>query len=1406
LLIDVSGFTQLSEVFGKKGMLGTEAFTNVMNSYFANFLDIIDEYDASVERFAGDAMIVLFPADNESSCACSSIRAALCADHIRCDLSDFPVPGTDILLGFHAAIACGKFSILDIVDEDGLVRHIVGGYPILELGRVLDCAGRGQVAVSATVAEYLQQVEHIQLADCSHPFSRLFLPMSFEARSTVYCNSTSSTVSPRSVEGTPDYSTALRQSLRDRIHPFLLSKIDAQQSSFLSEMRHVTVLFVTVKECFPLDINTTSPSSYSVDVDRLSYVVKFITAAVKEQEGSILNLLLDEKGFNFVIGFGFPFSHRRDDLRALRVALNIEHHVGCSIGISSGRVFVGNVGQEGVRQEFTCMGMAVNTAARLCFVSSELGCMVDDMMHANCRLLFRFEGVGTVKLKGKNEETNVYKVFLPEGPEWAGGFRGNTEDELSLVKRHACTDIIDECICRPTDRDTHTTGEASSSAIDGKTLLVHGIAGSGKSTLVSYALSRAETLNMTTFSFELVPAEDMGDAVFAPFNRITWSFFMDFVDDVGGWIDLIWSIFSPEETPLLDCMNPMMGTSLRFRPTKASNMLEKDDRVRCMGRLWAKLVEWALCHRSSQPLVLAFDNAHYLDPRVKIVVDYLIAHPIRNLVLILSFTQDDSTELFSQDVRNSASVREICVPRFTEEDVIEYLKLQYPTAKQVSQKVSSMVFEKSCCGVPALVKGILTVLQQHELLVVFQNELGFDIVRSNVPTLMDELLPTSANRDASAFITLLIDRLPPHTQFLARIITVVSKYCREFTSSLLEALFREYAPDESCGSHILTLLSQGIVKSRLLQIAPSLQPTEILTFTSVEAQRDVYQTILPSMQFVIHMKTATVLMAAGAHFINGTAPSDLSNAIVHLSKVQWLEQLLLHAYSWLLSVSTQVQTDVTSQSFIGKSASDPLQNHEKSFMQYFDLAWLLHSLYTPDDAARKCENMKRLFDVQEAAMASGLFDPAGTLRSGMIRCVAELVAAGLKSSMGSYKESERFVRRGLELGEMEPENVWYPCLICVAHLQCLPRNDIEGLVHYCDLFEKAAAFHVGNIVVQAQLYHLKLKTKFSLRSYEGVEEDAKCLMSYYHSDPLAVVRSEYYYGSHEPVNCGMLSAAKAMWLKGYLSKAVDATKDSMLPNIAEKGPRAILTYHFKLLYIPMLERNYAAILERASIIEELVAALTTAPFIGMILMAESYVAFARVMTATDKVERLKHLNCLQSKMAAFVRIGKPNDVLRSCTVEALLSVNDLEFAREAFVYVQDILRAWQLEGEINICIEDAWLQASNACLATGSSVQLGDNTYSAEQCLQEALRLSRESGNRVSELKALLFACKVTTHESGDGETNKGCMMQRAQLEECLSWFQANNREEDLMGCAPISAALQVFNRCPQRSGLQTHG
>lgn len=107
-----------------------------------------------------------------------------------------------------------------------------------------------------------------------------------------------------------------------------------------------------------------------INVASVQLAVSTCMRVLNHYKGTVRQFIVDDKGAVFIGAFGLPpFAHHDDERRAVEASLDMQRDLlsmglDCSIGVTTGRVYCGNVGST-TRREYAIVGDAVNLAARL---------------------------------------------------------------------------------------------------------------------------------------------------------------------------------------------------------------------------------------------------------------------------------------------------------------------------------------------------------------------------------------------------------------------------------------------------------------------------------------------------------------------------------------------------------------------------------------------------------------------------------------------------------------------------------------------------------------------------------------------------------------------------------------------------------------------------------------------------------------------------------------------------------------------------------------------------------------------------------------------------------------------------------------------------------------------------------
>lgn len=192
---------------------------------------------------------------------------------------------------------------------------------------------------------------------------------------------------------------------------------DPEHLVVTGERREVTVLFCDVRGFTPLS-ERLSPEEV---VLLLNHLYDLMIEATIRHEGTLDKFLGDA----VMAIFGAPIAHPDHPVRAVHTALAMREGIEqlsarriregkdpitVGIGVSTGEAIAGTVGTE-ERMEYTVIGDSVNLASRLESIAKPMQILISERTHRDVKDIVETRPLGVVRLKGKEEEIEVYEVL-----------------------------------------------------------------------------------------------------------------------------------------------------------------------------------------------------------------------------------------------------------------------------------------------------------------------------------------------------------------------------------------------------------------------------------------------------------------------------------------------------------------------------------------------------------------------------------------------------------------------------------------------------------------------------------------------------------------------------------------------------------------------------------------------------------------------------------------------------------------------------------------------------------------------------------------------------------------------------------------------------------------------------------
>lgn len=557
--VDISGFTNLSEKLSRRGRIGAEELTAVLNYVFGKMLELAYAQGGSLLKFGGDALLLLYTGDGHAE------RAASAAVEMRAALrsaEDYKTSVGKLRLKMSVGIHSGAIHLFRAgASHNELVIAGEGGTTLTVMEKTAD---PGEIVVSGGTKDRLPRAAvgaakgpgwllRWRKAHCIAPG-----PVMRDDRDAELLESW--------------MPVALRDHLRD-------GRAEA-------EHRIATVGFV--RFCgVDAAMEFEGPEWVA---EAISSTMATIQEAANEEGITFLGTDINEDGAKAILVAGAPAALEEDEARMLRAARQITDAptpLDTHVGVNRGHVFSGEVGTQ-FRATYTVMGDTVNLAARLMAAAHAGTVYATPVVLDQSGTLFAAEALPPFHVKGKDEPVHAYSV----GDE-IGQREVDERDALPFSGREAEIDVI---------RGLLSGAQEGRGAV----LAVVGEAGMGKSRAVREAVDSASDMDAIWIRSEpygaATPYRPLRDRVREMLEVESAS-----NDEMAQALQTRLAEFAPDLVP----MAPLIGTVAHIDLEDTPEVAEIEPRFR-QERLNAVLVDM-IGRIHSGPLLVVADDAHWMD-------------------------------------------------------------------------------------------------------------------------------------------------------------------------------------------------------------------------------------------------------------------------------------------------------------------------------------------------------------------------------------------------------------------------------------------------------------------------------------------------------------------------------------------------------------------------------------------------------------------------------------------------------------------------------------------------------------------------------------------------------------------------------------------------------------------------
>ena len=452
--VDISGFTALSERLAKRGRIGAEELTEVLNHVFSRMLDVAYSKGGALLKFGGDALLLAYTGNDHARLAAEgavAMRAALR------EARTLPTSVGRVNLKMSVGIHTGSFHLFRVGHSHR--ELIIAGPAASATTRMEATADAGEIVVSPDTAIRLPKG-----AVGEAKGDGLLL------RWRHVVEGGPGPVPPRTVSD---------QAVESCV-PIAL-RLRLTQRGGEAEHRLASVGFVKFMGTDDL-IASEGPAATA---DALDAVVQSVQYAADREGVTFLASDIDANGGKIILVTGVPTTQEDDEGRMLRAARTVMEHplpLPVRIGVNRGHVFSGDIGTP-YRRTFTIMGDTVNLAARLMAAAHPGEVYATGAVLDQSRTQFATEALEPFYVKGKSEPVQAYQV----GP--ATGTKSETFGELPFRGRDKELALLNDAL-------------EAADAGHGATVLIEAERGAGKTRLVTEFVSAATGTRVLTFQGE----------------------------------------------------------------------------------------------------------------------------------------------------------------------------------------------------------------------------------------------------------------------------------------------------------------------------------------------------------------------------------------------------------------------------------------------------------------------------------------------------------------------------------------------------------------------------------------------------------------------------------------------------------------------------------------------------------------------------------------------------------------------------------------------------------------------------------------------------------------------------------------------------------------------------------------
>jgi class 3 adenylate cyclase/predicted ATPase len=562
-----------------------------------------------------------------------------------------------------------------------------------------------------------------------------------------------------------------------------------------------------------------------LDPEDLREIITAYHRAIAEIAAEFDGLLGEHMSDGVMVYFGYPQAHEDDAERAVRAGLGAIDAVGrldvaagklqARIGIATGLVVVGDPIDEGPRREQSAVGEAPQLAAGLQALAQPDTVVIAASTRRLVGALFEYRDLGVVAVQGNLEPVPAWQVLRPSIV--ASRFEALRGSALSkLVGRDEEIDLLLRRWAR-----AKTGG--------GQVVLVSGEPGLGKSRIAAALGERLHAEPHLRLRYFCSPYHR--DSALSPFvDQFGRAAGFTREDSSTVKLEKLEALVARAAPPgedialLADLLS--LPASERYRPPNLSPQRKKERTLEALLRQLEALAR-------QQPVLMIFEDAHWIDPTSRELLD-LVVERVRNLpVLLLVTFRPEFQPLWT----GQPQVTMLALNRLDRRDRT-VLVAQIAGGKALPDQVIDQIADRTD-GVPLFIEELTKSVLESGLLREQADRFVLDgaLPPFAIPTTLHDSLLARLDRLAS----------------VRRVAQIGAAIGRQFSYELLRAV--SHLPEDELHAALARLVTSELVFQR------GTPPEAVYSFKHALVQDAAHDSLLRSFRQRLHAQIAEALKA-----------------------------------------------------------------------------------------------------------------------------------------------------------------------------------------------------------------------------------------------------------------------------------------------------------------------------------------------------------------------------------------------------------------------------------------------------------------------------------------------------------------------------------------------------------------